>query len=293
MRVLVIFPGALGDLLLLAPSIATLMHRGARVEISVQRALRPVVELVLRIPAGPPVDGVEMGALYAAASSAALARWVRGADVVHAWLGRDAHELARGLRDHGGAAVVLHSVVRGDGPRHASEEYAAMVGVRRLRALEPAVASLRCPIDWACGFDRRLVVHAGAGSRAKRWDQAGFASVAAAWNDGGGQAVVLCGPAEDDAARWQAAGLQVASGLDLMGAAGLLASAASYVGNDSGISHLAGALGRFGVVLFGPTNPERWRPLAADLAVVRFTGRAPAEVATAVLERARRRLGPT
>lgn len=169
-----------------------------------------------------------------------------------------------------------------------------MMGVERLRTLVPAVASLRCPVEWACGFDGRLVVHAGAGSRAKRWDQAAFASVAAAWNAGGGRAVVLCGPAEEDAAAsWQAAGLQVASGLDLMGAAGLLASASSYVGNDSGISHLAGALGRSGVVLFGPTNPERWRPLAAGLAVVRFAGREPAEVAAAVLERVRRRLGPT
>jgi hypothetical protein len=40
-----------------------------------------------------------------------------------------------------------------------------------------------------------------------------------------------------------------------------LAGAAAYVGNDSGPSHLAGALGTAGVVLFGPTDPARWRPL--------------------------------
>ena len=37
--------------------------------------------------------------------------------------------------------------------------------------------------------------------------------------------------------------------------------ASAFVGNDSGISHLAAAIGTPGVVLFGPTDPRRWRPL--------------------------------
>ena len=48
----------------------------------------------------------------------------------------------------------------------------------------------------------------------------------------------------------------------------LLSRADLYVGNDSGVSHLAGAMGARGVVIFGPTCPEQWRPLGGALTVI-------------------------
>jgi len=54
--------------------------------------------------------------------------------------------------------------------------------------------------------------------------------------------------------------------LPLPDLAAVLARAALYVGNDSGVSHLAGAVGAVGVVLFGPTAARCWRPLAGRLA---------------------------
>jgi heptosyltransferase III len=57
-----------------------------------------------------------------------------------------------------------------------------------------------------------------------------------------------------------------------------------FVGNDSGISHLAAAAGAPGVVIFGPTNLERWRPLGRTT-VMRseaLDGLAPATVAAAL-----------
>src|SRR5262249_12385073 len=42
--------------------------------------------------------------------------------------------------------------------------------------------------------------------------------------------------------------------------AALLARAAAYVGGDSGISHLAAAVGAPAVILFPPSTPERWAP---------------------------------
>jgi hypothetical protein len=49
------------------------------------------------------------------------------------------------------------------------------------------------------------------------------------------------------------------------------------------MSHVAGVLGRRGVVLFGPTRPERWMPYGARLAAVRFDGRPMPVVAREVL----------
>src|SRR5262249_11303616 len=91
------------------------------------------------------------------------------------------------------------------------------------------------------------------------------------------------GPAEtDEAPYWRASGHRVATDLGLDAVAALVAGASRYVGNDSGVSHLAGALGRRGVVLFGPTRPERWRPLGGALAALPFAGRATADVESEV-----------
>jgi len=49
----------------------------------------------------------------------------------------------------------------------------------------------------------------------------------------------------------------------------LLASGRAYVGNDSGVSHLAAWLGLPSVVVFGPSDPVRWRPIGENVEVVR------------------------
>jgi ADP-heptose:LPS heptosyltransferase len=37
-----------------------------------------------------------------------------------------------------------------------------------------------------------------------------------------------------------------------------------FIGNDSGISHLAWAMGKKTIALFGPTNPAQYRPLGPN-----------------------------
>jgi len=48
-----------------------------------------------------------------------------------------------------------------------------------------------------------------------------------------------------------------------------LASAALFIGNDSGIAHLAAAVGTPVVVLFGPTDPAVWAPRGECVVVLR------------------------
>jgi ADP-heptose:LPS heptosyltransferase len=42
-----------------------------------------------------------------------------------------------------------------------------------------------------------------------------------------------------------------------------------YLGNDSGVSHLAAAMGIPVIVLFGPSNDAQWRPIGPSVKVVR------------------------
>jgi ADP-heptose:LPS heptosyltransferase len=71
----------------------------------------------------------------------------------------------------------------------------------------------------------------------------------------------------------------------------LLARAALYVGNDSGVTHLAAAWGAPTLALFGPTDPAQWAPLGPRVRTLRAPdGRMPSLGVASVLEAARARL---
>ena len=116
------------------------------------------------------------------------------------------------------------------------------------------------------GTDRLLFVHPGAGGRGKRWGTEGFAAVLERAADLPRVAVVVHqGPADLEAVAAlperlirRAIALREPP-LPLL--AGMLTHAAAYVGNDSGISHLAAAVGAPSVVLFG-ADQLTWRPWA-------------------------------
>jgi len=286
-RALIIFPGSLGDLLLLIPAAVALAGRGWRVEVSVQRALQGLARRMLPDSVGPPVDGAAMSSLFTSTPAPAVVTWLGGADLVHSWLGPAgaATALEGRARALGVRAVRHHAVERGDALVHASASYAAALRIdgplrMPLLVLDPGEPARR----WHAPPPARLLIHPGAGSATKRWPAPGFRLVADRWRATGGEATVLLGPAEEDMAElWRASGYSAAAGLDILEAAALIASAPRYLGNDSGVSHLAGALDRTGVVLFGPTRPERWRPLGGTLVPIRFSRSSIADLAAAVL----------
>jgi hypothetical protein len=290
-RVVVLFPGALGDLCLLAPALAALVADGARVRLSVQRALAPVAAMLLPTAGiGPPIDGAVLATLFADEPARELVEWLRDADRVHAWLARgDPDGRVDAKLRAAGVAVSWHDVPRDDGPRHVGDDYAAALGLDRavapIHAHAPVVPDVVLP--WRVPEARRVLLHPGSGGRHKRWDRRGFGLVVDALVAADRQVVVLLGPAEGgEAVGWRQADVAVVEGLDLVAAAGLIASAPVWIGNDSGMSHLAAALGRRGVVLFGATRSGRWCPRGGSLVPIATFGRALDDVARDVRARA-------
>jgi heptosyltransferase-2 len=123
-----------------------------------------------------------------------------------------------------------------------------------------------------------LAIHPGSGGRAKCWPLERFAALAGlAALRGGLRPLFLLGPAE---AGWREA-LEAAlpSGCaplflenrPLREALALLAAARCYLGNDSGISHLA-ARATASLVLFGPSEPRIWHPVGARASVLAAPG---------------------
>jgi len=76
---------------------------------------------------------------------------------------------------------------------------------------------------------------------------------------------------------------------DLAEVAAWLARAAIYIGNDSGISHMAAACGVPVIAMFGPTDPRIWSPRGESVRIFPFSA-SPASVARAAVSMARTRL---
>jgi heptosyltransferase III len=265
-----IFPGALGDLLLVLPTLRRLRrrHRPARTVLVVgepQRALAHMFDVADVVAS---LDDADAAWLFGGST---VPRWLAPGSTVFSWLGTRA-PLGERLRRLAANAHVL-SVERGPGRAHAAVAYALAAGVpadRRRLAAEAAIAppgSVRAAA-LVEGLRRPLLaVHRGAGAPAKRWALDGFVDVASWWRRSRGDVIELLGPAE--AGEPPLSGARTAAGWALPDVAALLGLADAYVGNDSGVSHLAGAVGTPGVVLFRVTAPSRWRPLSPRLVVLR------------------------
>jgi len=118
-------------------------------------------------------------------------------------------------------------------------------------------------------------VHPGSGGRSKCWPLERFCDLATSiWNKLECHVLWIRGPAEEriDYALLCAATppgtAHVVEGLTLPQLAAVLERSTSYIGNDSGVTHLAAAVGTATVAVFGPTDPHVWSPRGGDVAVL-------------------------
>lgn len=122
------------------------------------------------------------------------------------------------------------------------------------------------------GDEKVVVMHPGSGGRHKCWSAGNFLAVAEKLKGDGIAVVFVLGPAEmerfapETIAEFAACG-RCLTGLDLLETACVLSRADVFVGNDSGISHLAAAMGTATVAIFGPTDPGVYGPLGPNAAV--------------------------
>jgi lipopolysaccharide heptosyltransferase II len=132
-----------------------------------------------------------------------------------------------------------------------------------LKAVPAAVASWRSK----CGLtaDHRPVVALapGAVGLSKRWPSAAYAALARGLLADGVAVWVLGGPGEKALAQEIVGNTEARdlTGHDLRDAIMALAAAAVAVSNDSGLLHVAAALGTPAIGIFGPTSPLLWAPL--------------------------------
>lgn len=121
----------------------------------------------------------------------------------------------------------------------------------------------------------QLALHPGSGSEKKNWPEEQWANLLPVLLDTTTFDLLLVGgEAEGERLQRLAAALpprrmQVARSLPLPELAARLARCAGFIGHDSGVSHLAAALGLPGLVLWGETSEQIWRPCGENIVVVR------------------------
>ncbi|MEO7725538.1 MAG: glycosyltransferase family 9 protein [Chthoniobacterales bacterium] len=155
-------------------------------------------------------------------------------------------------------------------PKISDQEHAA----RQLaRPLERLALYLEDPAAVIVPNDKKnldsglIAIHPGSGSKAKNWPIDRFVALATTLLSAGKELRLLLvgGEADDDRVAQLVAALpsekvRALKNRPLPELACALQNCALFVGHDSGISHLAAAVGATSLLLFGPTDPAVWAP---------------------------------
>lgn len=166
------------------------------------------------------------------------------------WMADGDGQIARGLMAAGIPRVrCFAGIPPRDAKEHAAHWYARCAGTAISLPYSATFQKIAADVD--------VVIQPGSGGRSKNWPLTRFDALAHRLEAVGCRVAWCLGPAEEEWPSRRAA----LPPMPLVELAGVLGGARLFVGNDSGISHLAGATGCPTVAIFGPTNPNVWRPV--------------------------------
>jgi heptosyltransferase III len=134
----------------------------------------------------------------------------------------------------------------------------------------------------------RLALHPGSGSEKKNWPEAKWRELIQKLS--GSPLLLVGGEAEEGRLERlaEAAPCELARSLPLAELAARLSTCALFVGHDSGISHLAAAVGTPTVVLWGDTAEAVWRPLGEHVTILKGLMEIPADTVLQTVKASRR-----
>ena len=270
-RLVILRALGLGDLLTAVPALRALADEFPRHEraLAAPRSLTPLAELITAGDGSPALHRVvhtgELEPLPAELGRADLAVNLHGR-------GPQSHRL---LLDSQPAATLWfshpeipqsHGAPRWQPGEHEVARWCRMLTEQGVPA-DPGRIGLSAPEGPApAAAVGATLVHPGAASRARRWPAERFAEVVAAEREaarevvltGGSDEVELCQAIAERAGLSPAA--VIAGSTDLSDLARAVRSADHVLCGDTGVAHLATALGTPSVLLFGPTTPSEWGP---------------------------------
>lgn len=285
-RILVIRGGAIGDFILTLPALRLVREAlpAAHIEIIGYRHIAALAEGRTYADAVRSIEYGPLAGFFARGGTldAELREYFASFQQVISYLFDPDGIFEANLR-RAGVKNFLPAHVRVDDSAHAAHQLARPLQSLALYLDDPAATVFPSADDRAFADDLLrgeseplIAVHPGSGGARKNWPLARWRELIALLLAGNRRLLVVGGEAEHAAlAELRAAfsgPLRFARDLPLPHLAAVLARCAHFVGHDSGISHLAAAVGTPCVLLFGPTDPQVWAPANAHVRVLAAPG---------------------
>jgi len=251
--ILVIRGGAIGDFILTLPALRALREAFPKARLTVL-GYPHIAELAVAgglADEARPIEARPMTAFFTSNGRLPeeLAAFFGGFDVILSYLYDPDAIFERNVRRCSAAQWIR-------GPHRPSAESGAHAAECFLKPLERLAVfdadptpRLRLPPAPSAAPGPALAAHPGSGSPRKNWPAARWAELLEAW------------PAER---------LEPARNLSLVELGRRLAACEAFVGHDSGITHLAAALGLPALALWGETDPAVWRPRGEHARILRW-----------------------
>ncbi len=277
-RIIVWHQGALGDLILSLPAIRSIRNGGANVFLHlISRTDLADIIISNGIADRVSCSGSALFAGFFGADSAPAADLLKPYDAVFVFA-RAGGDLLETVGNHVRRTLLIRTVPPEGLRMHVSEFQLAQLRDAGIRTDEA-----KMPLEWPGGVagmaGKKVVsIHPGSGGSRKCWPLRRYLELVDNLQVSGDLSFrILLGPAEGDSMRHEVASFirrrslpaEIVGNERVPAIASILRNSALYLGNDSGVSHLAAALGVPSVVLFGPTDPAQWRPWGSRVHVIR------------------------
>ncbi len=282
-RFLILRGGAIGDFILTLPAIQALRDRwpDAYIELIGYPHIANLALAAGLVDRVDSLDRAETARLFTwrPSFSEAQAEHLRSFDVILSYLHDPDGVVMANLKSAGVKQILYGSPLVETG--HAIEYLMKPLETLAIYGENPAP---RLVLDAARGrewLDARglsgaaVAIHPGSGSPKKNWPAERFVLLAEHLKASGQPYLMIFGEADSAAAeviRGRLPGVIELSGCTLVELASVLAACRAYVGNDSGVTHLAAALGLRTIVMFGPSDAERWGPRGSHVRILKAPG---------------------
>jgi ADP-heptose:LPS heptosyltransferase len=212
-------------------------------EVWISSAAVPLILFADRVRA---ISSTQLDLVFGDEFPPKLLETLQSFDEIVSWYGTNRPEFRAAMHAFHPCCTFLDALPKG--PQHATDFFLKQVGA-------PTGASPRIEVA-ALSHRNTIVIHPFSGSATKNWPLHRYQELAQSlpveWT---------AGPEEPLADAWRTDNL-----LEL---ARWMKGATFYIGNDSGISHLAAAIGMPCLILFGPTDPSIWAPRGVHVKILR------------------------